>query len=166
MKKPLSETDPLTLMISSRCADEVYYQGKLQPLRVLREAQVRSIHFESLVAAEQGSPDGDFQRYVRERKFPGAQVTTGEEALLRAEELAAAIVLSLAREGIGVNSSGSYYAGEALEWSRLKFQRRREGHDGGNSGAAAGKGRRTAKAAVGQSGARADPEIDDRVRLR
>ncbi len=210
MKKPLSETDPLTLMISSRCADEVSYHGMLQPLKVLREAlkakleeikiggkqvfkvwihedesnasalinnwdeclekardadvfivlyngragwvgndnpvrnglgichaelsaaynsspaKVRSIHFKSLVPAEDGSPDGGFQRYVRERKLPGAQVETGEEALVRAEELAAAIVLSLAREGVGVNSSGSYYAGEALEWSRLKFQRRRE----------------------------------------
>lgn len=210
MKKPLSETDPLTLVISSRCADEVSYEGKLQPLGVLREAlkaklekitiggkqvfkvwihedesnasalinnwdeclqktrdadvfialyngragwvgddnpvrnglgichaelstaynsspaKVRSIQFKSPVAAEKGSPDEDFQRYVRDRKFPGAQVATGEEALKRAEELAAAVVLSLAREGVGVNSSGSYYAGEALEWSRMKFQRRRE----------------------------------------
>ena len=210
MKKPLSETDPLTLMISSRCADEISYQGKLQPLKVLREAlkaklgkikiggkpvfkvwihedesnanalinnwdeclekardadvfivlyngragwvgndnpvrnglgichaelsaaynsspaKVRSIHFKTLVPVVAGSPDEEFQTYVRTRKFPAAQVTTGEEALLRAEELAAAIVLSLARAGVGVNSSGSYYAGDALEWSRLKFQRRRE----------------------------------------
>jgi len=210
MKKPPFETDPLTLTISSRCADEVSYQGKLQPLGVLRvdvkakleqiticgkqvfkvwihedesnssalinnwdgcletarnadvfillyngragwvgddnpvrnglgichaelsaaynssPAKVRSIHFKSLVAADEGSPDADFQRFVRERKLPGAQVTNGEQALERAEELAAAIVLSLAREGVGVNSSVSYYAGEALEWSRLKFQQRRE----------------------------------------
>lgn len=210
MKKPLSETAPLTLMISSRCADEISYQSKLQPLGVLREdlkaklekitiggkqvfkvwihedesnasalinnwdecldkardadvfivlyngragwvgsdnpvrnglgichaelsaaynsspAKVRSIHFKTLVPAVAGSSDEEFQTYVRTRKAPAAQVTTGEEALQRAEELAAAIVLSLARAGVGVNSSGSYYAGEALEWSRLKFQRRRE----------------------------------------
>lgn len=66
------------------------------------------------------------QDYVRLRKLPGAQVDTGEEALQRAEELAAAIVLNLARQGVGVNCSGSYYAGEALEWSRLNFQKRRE----------------------------------------
>ncbi len=210
MKKPLSETDPLTLMISSRCADEVSYQGKLQPLGVLREAlkaklekitiggktvfkvwihedesnasalinnwdecldkardadvfivlyngragwvgddnpvrnglgichaelsaaynsspaKVRSIHFKTLVPAGAGSPDEEFQTYVRIRKFPAAQVTTGEEALQRAEELAAAIVLSLARAGVGVNSSGSYYAGEALEWSRMNFEGRRK----------------------------------------
>jgi hypothetical protein len=58
--------------------------------------------------------------------LPAAQATTGEEALLSAEKLAVAIVLNLAREGVGVNSTGSYYAGEALEWSRLNFQKRRE----------------------------------------
>lgn len=210
MKRPLSETTPLTLMISSRCEDEISYQGKLQPLGVLREAvkaklenikiggkqifkvwihedesdanalinnwdeclekardadifivlyngragwvgddnpvrnglgichaelsaaynsspaKVRSIHFKILVPAVAGSPDEEFQTYVRTVKFPAAQVTTGEEALQRVEELAAAIVLSLAREGVGVNSSGSYYAGEALKWSRLNFQQRRE----------------------------------------
>jgi hypothetical protein len=88
-------------------------------------AKVRSIQFKTLVKAEPGSPDESFQKYVRMRKIPGAQVETGEKALERAEELAAAIVLSLAREGVGVNSSGSYYAGEALVWSRLNFHKRR-----------------------------------------
>lgn len=88
-------------------------------------AKVRSIQFKALVKAEPGSPDEAFQEYVRAHKIPGAQVETGEEALQRAEELAAAIVLSLAREGVGVNSSGSYYAGEALEWSRMNFHKRR-----------------------------------------
>lgn len=88
--------------------------------------KVRSIQFKALVKAEPGSPDEAFQNYVSSLKLPGAQVATGEEALQRGEELAAAIVLSLAREGVGVNSSGSYYAGEALQWSRLNFQKRRE----------------------------------------
>jgi hypothetical protein len=88
--------------------------------------KVRSIQFKTLVAATPKSPDEAFQNYVSLRKIPGAQVSTGEEALQRAEELAAAIVLSLAREGLGVNSSGSYYAAEALEWSRMNFRRRRE----------------------------------------
>lgn len=210
MNKSLSETDPLTLMISSRCSDEISYQGKLQSLEALRKdlkaklekitiggkqvfkvwihedesnagalinnwdeclekardvdvfivlyngragwvgddnqvrnglgichaelsaaynsspAKVRSIHFKALVPAEKGSPDETFQAYVRKGKFPAAQVNNGEEALQRAEELAAAIMLSLARAGVGVNSSGNYYAGEALEWSRLNFQGRRE----------------------------------------
>lgn len=210
MKKPLSETEPLSLMISSRCRDLISYQDKQQSLEVLRRAmkaklegirlggrqvfkvwvhedesnasaltnnweecleksrdadvfivlyngragwlgsdspvkdgvgichaelseafnkapgKVRSIQFKELVKAAPGSPDEEFQNHVRRLKLPGAQVKTGEEALQRAEELAAAIVLSLAREGVGVNATGSYYAGEALEWSRLNFQKRRE----------------------------------------
>jgi hypothetical protein len=209
MKRPLSETDPLSLMISSRCNDTILYQGKPQPLAVLRRAmksqleairlggkqvfkvwihedesnasalqdnweacleksrnadvflvlyngragwlgssspvkdgvgichaelsaafanapaKVRSIQFKELVT-KPDLPDQTFQDYVRQLRLPGAQVNTGEEALQRAEELAAAIVISLARAGLGVNSSGSYYAGEALEWSRLNFQKRRE----------------------------------------
>jgi len=89
-------------------------------------AKVRSIQFGKLVDAKPGSPDEAFQKYFREQKIPGAQVETGEEALLRADELAAAIVLSLAREGVGVNSTGRYYAGEALKWSRKNFQERRK----------------------------------------
>lgn len=209
IRKPHSETQPLSLMISSRCSDTIQYNGKDQSLEVLRRdlkstleairlggkqvfkvwihedesnasallnnweecmeksreadvfivlyngrsgwlgasnpvkdgvgiceaelsaafnnspAKVRSIQFKTLVKAEPGSPDESFQKYVRMRKIPGAQVETGEKALQRARELAAAIVLSLAREGVGVNSSGSYYAGEALVWSRLNFHKRR-----------------------------------------
>jgi len=89
-------------------------------------AKVRSIQFKDLVMADAGSSDYEFQQYVSSQKIPGAQVTTGEEALQRAEELAAAIVLGLAREGVGENSKGSYYAGEALEWSRMNFEKRRK----------------------------------------
>ena len=89
-------------------------------------AKVRSIQFGPLVMAGSGSPDSAFQSYVSALKIPGAQVKTGDEALERADELSAAILLSLAREGVGVNSSGSYYAGEALKWSRMNFEKRRE----------------------------------------
>lgn len=89
-------------------------------------AKVRSIQFVPLVVASPGSGDGPFQKYVSALKIPGAQVKTGKEALERADELAAAIVLSLARDGVGVNSSGSYYAGEALTWSRMNFEKRRD----------------------------------------
>ena len=210
MKKPLSETQPLSLMISSRCKDTIQFQNEQQSLKVLRlalkakleriklggkqvfkvwihedesnasgltatweecmeksraadvfivlyngragwlgtdspvkngvgichaelseayskaPAKVRSIQFMDLVNAELDSPDAEFQRHVGHLNLSGAQVETGEEALLRAEELAAAIVLGLAREGVGVNSKGSYYAGEALEWTRMNFQKRRE----------------------------------------
>lgn len=88
--------------------------------------KVRSIQFQELIKADTGSPDEAFQEYVSRLNLPGAQVKSGEEALQRAEELAAAIVLSLARDGVGVNSTGSYYAGEALEWSRMNFHKRRE----------------------------------------
>lgn len=209
MKKPLSETEPLQLMISSRCKDTIQFQNKPQPMGMLRTdlksslekiriggkqvfkvwihedesnpsalvnnweqckqksrdadvfimlyngrtgwlgsdspvkdgvgichaelsaaydkapVKVRSIQFTPLVAASPGSPDQAFQEYVTTQKIPGAQVKTGEEALQRADELAAAIVLDLAREGVGVNSTGSYYAGEALEWSRMNFHGRR-----------------------------------------
>ncbi len=209
MKKAMSETEPLSLMISSRCRDTVRYQRKDQSMEVLRRAlkdklekitlggrqvfdvwihedesnasavlnnweaclekarradvflmlyngragwlgagnpvqdgvgichaelseaynkapvKVRSIQFRPLVEAKPDSPDEAFQKYVKARKIPGAQVKTGEDALKRAEELAAAIVLGLAREGVGVNSSGSFYAGEALEWSRMSFDGRR-----------------------------------------
>jgi len=89
-------------------------------------SKVCSIQFTELVTAEVGSPDEAFQQYVSELKLPGAQVESGEMALKRCKELAAAIVLRLAREGVGVNSSGSYYAGQALEWSRMNFQTRRD----------------------------------------
>ena len=36
MRKPHSETQPLSLMISSRCSDTIQYQGKQQSLEVLR----------------------------------------------------------------------------------------------------------------------------------
>ena len=210
MKKPLSETEPLQLMISSRCKDTIQFGDKQQSMAVLRcdlkarlreiklggkqvfnvwihedesnasaltntwdecmeksrnadvfivlyngrsgwlgtdspvrdgvgichaelmeaynkaPVKVRSIQFTPLVVAKPRSPDDKFQKYVSAQKIPGAQVTCGEDALKRADELAAAIVLSLAREGVGVNSTGSYYAGEALEWSRMNFHTRRQ----------------------------------------
>ena len=43
-----------------------------------------------------------------------------------AKDLAIAALLDLARAGVGVNLQGRYYAGEALQWSRLDFQQRRE----------------------------------------
>ena len=209
MNKNLFETEPLSLMISSRCNDDFLYENKDQPIGNLRSAikeqlekitlggkqvfrvwihedesngsalinswdacieksrsadvflllyngragwlgddspvkdgigichaelsaafnkapsKVRSIHLGSLAKAKTGTPDEAFQDYVKQLKLSGAQVKTGEDALVRAQELAASVVLSLAREGVGINSSGSYFAGEALEWSRMNFQRRR-----------------------------------------
>jgi hypothetical protein len=53
-------------------------------------------------------------------------VQTGEEAIEKAGEIAVAAMLSLARAGVGVASAGSFYTGEALEWTRLDFQGRRK----------------------------------------
>ena len=88
--------------------------------------KVRGIQLNPLVKAELGSPDKEFQNYVEEQGIPRAQVATGDEALERAEELAAAILLRLAREGVGVNSSGDSSVGEALKWRRMNFRDRRE----------------------------------------
>ena len=87
--------------------------------------KVRSIQFPA-IKAEPGTPDADFQKYFATQNLPGAQVTTGEEAVKAAKDLAIAALLDLARAGVGVNLQGRYYAGEALQWSRLDFQQRRE----------------------------------------
>lgn len=210
MMKPLSETEPLSLMISSRCKDPIPYQDGARTMDVLRRdmkarlekirlggkpvfkvwihedesasgaelgtwetclakaraadvflvlyngragwlgtdspvkdgvgichaelsaaydrapVKVRSIQFSKPVAAAPGSPDDKFQKQFGVLRIPGAQVETGEEALARADELAAAIVLGLARAGVGVNTTGGYYAGEALRWSRMNFSDRRK----------------------------------------
>jgi len=87
--------------------------------------KVRSIQF-PVIAAEPGSPDARFQAYFRRQGLLGAQVNSGEEAVERAREAAVAALLDLARAGVGVGSRGSYYAGEALEWTRLDYPARRK----------------------------------------
>ncbi len=87
-------------------------------------SKVRSIQFPAK-PAKPDSPDGRFQEYFIRQNLPGTQVQTGDEAIEAAKELAVATLLSLARTGVGVSSTGGFYAGEALEWSRLDFQSRR-----------------------------------------
>ena len=209
MANALSSTQPLTLFISSRCKDKVLYEGKQQPMSVLRlamkqrleeiqlggqqvfsvwihedesntdallgnwevclrnarkadvfivlyngragwtgannpvrdgvgichaelteaynksPAKVRSIQFAPLVSAKPDSSDAKFQQFFSKLGIPGAQVINGEGALDRADELAGAIVLSLAHAGVGVNTAKAYYAGEALAWGRKTFADRR-----------------------------------------
>lgn len=88
-------------------------------------AKVRSVQFPEIAAAT-GTPDKRFQAYFQKQGVFGAQVTNGEEAVTAAVEAAVAALLDLARAGVGVNSRGSYYAGEALKWTRMNFQARRE----------------------------------------
>lgn len=86
--------------------------------------KVRSIQFPP--CDEDGEPNRRFRDYVERQQIIGSQVKTGEEAIEKAGELAVAVLLSLARAGVGIASKGSFYTGEALEWTRLDFQGRRE----------------------------------------
>jgi hypothetical protein len=87
--------------------------------------KVRSVQFPPITAVS-GSPHERFQKYFGNQGVFGAQVKTGEEAIASARDAALGALLDLARAGVGVNSKGSYFAGEALAWTRLDFQRRRE----------------------------------------
>ncbi len=201
-------TEPLTLMISSRCKDKVEFEGRSQPMSAVRRAmkealeaircseeqifrvwihedeavspgdqsswdtcisrarradvflvlyngnagwpgsserlgdqigichaefeaaynkapgKVRSIQF-PVIAAKPKSPNERFQVYFERMGVMGAQVSTGEQAVESARQAAVAALLDLARAGVGVAASGSYYAGEALEWARLDYTGRR-----------------------------------------
>jgi len=86
--------------------------------------KVRSVQFPE-IKADAGSPNDCFQKYFRNQGVFGAQVSTGEEAIEAAKMAAVAALLDLARAGVGVNSKGSHYAGEALAWTRMDFQHRR-----------------------------------------
>lgn len=202
------EIEPLTLMVSSRCADPVQFDERLQPMNTVREAikaeleglrfggeqvfrvwiheheavtpgdmtswdkcmnqakradiflmlyngnagwagtsvqfadqvgichaelaaaynkapgKVRSIHF-PVVGVARTRANRSFQKYVKVQKIMGAQVQSGEQAVKAARQAAVAALLVLARAGVGVATTGSFFAGEALEWTRLDFRQRR-----------------------------------------
>lgn len=88
-------------------------------------SKVRSVQFAPIKAIP-GSPDERFQNYFKNQGVSGAQVETGEQAIEAAKKAAVAALLDLARAGVGINSKGKYYAGQALAWTRLDFQARRE----------------------------------------
>lgn len=111
---------------SSRTGDHVgICHAEFQEAFDACPAKVRSVQFPE-IATKAGSPDERFQAYFQRQGVFGAQVTTGDESVSAAVEAAVAALLDLARAGVGVNSRGSYYAGEALAWTRLDFQARRE----------------------------------------
>jgi len=209
MNDPMSDLQPLAVMISSRCMDRFLIGGRKQPLSVLRKSIKRAIedirfdnkqifevwihedepgghswdkcirkaaqsdislvlyngnagwdgdngttdrlgdhvgichaeldeafhkapdkvwciHLLPLVNAAADTPNERFQHYVAKQNLNAAQVNNGEEAIAKAKDLAVAALLKLARFGIGVSSKGSYYAGEALEWTRMNFTERRK----------------------------------------
>lgn len=67
-----------------------------------------------------------FQQYFDRQKLNSPEAETGEEAIQHAKASVIASMMKLARQGIGVSSKGSYYAGEALEWTRMDFDQRRK----------------------------------------
>ena len=77
------------------------------------------------IKAKKNSPDADFQAYFKRQNRLGAQVTTGDEALVAVQKTALAALLSLARQGVGESTRGKFYGGDALSWSRLDFHERR-----------------------------------------
>lgn len=87
-------------------------------------SKVRSIQLP--LCGEENEPNRRFRDYVKRQQILGPQVQTGEEAIEKAGEIAVAVMLSLAKAGVGVASTGSFYTGEALEWTRLDFQGRRK----------------------------------------
>ncbi|HIF00290.1 MAG: hypothetical protein ABGZ23_29035 [Fuerstiella sp.] len=86
--------------------------------------KVRSVQLPA-IKAKKDSPDDRFQKYFQKQGVFGAQATTGEEAIKGATKAAVAALLDLARAGGGGGSRGSYYAGEALTWTRMDYQQRR-----------------------------------------
>lgn len=200
--------EPITIMISSRCKDTIEFNGKKQPISILRKALKNELEelvidgkkvfevwihedesvtpgnknswdtcmnrakkanvflmlyngnagwsgsseklgdhvgichaeFESAfnktpskvrviklpkVSAKTDSPNSRFQKYFEKQNLQAAQAATGEEAIESAKQAAVGALLDLARAGISVGSQGSYFAGEALTWTRMDYLRRR-----------------------------------------
>lgn len=199
--------EPLTLMISSRCQDKVEFNGKKQPMTLLRKAMKKKLEeilvdgnqvfevwihedesvtsgdqnswdtcmkkskkadvflilyngnagwsgtserlgdhvgichaeFEAAfnktpskvriiqlptISAKPNSPNERFQNYYQQQGLQATQATNGEEVIKFAKQAAVSALLDLARAGIGVGSKGSYFAGEALVWTRMDYMQR------------------------------------------
>ena len=86
--------------------------------------KVRTVQIQPLVARTR-IEDRRFQEYFLRQRVLGAQVETGEDAIVESQRAAIAALLELGRAGAGAGSRGKYFAGEALEWSRLDFAERR-----------------------------------------
>ncbi|RKZ70607.1 MAG: hypothetical protein DRR42_11040 [Gammaproteobacteria bacterium] len=199
--------EPLTLMISSRCQDKVEFNGKKQPMTLLRKAMKKKLEeiivdgnqifevwihedesvtpgdqnswdtcmskskkadiflalyngnagwsgtserlgdhvgichaeFEAAfnktpskvriiqlptISAKPNSPNERFQKYFQQQGLQATQTTSGEDVIRSAKQAAVSALLDLARAGIGVGSKGSYFAGEALVWTRMDYMQR------------------------------------------
>ncbi len=87
-------------------------------------SKVRAIQLPPIIA-KQDSPDERFQNYFNRQHIQAAQAENGEEAIKFARQAVVGALLDLARAGIGVGSKGSYFAGEALAWTRMDYSQRR-----------------------------------------
>jgi hypothetical protein len=88
--------------------------------------KVRCIRLLPLVKTKPGDSNDKFQMYFDRQNLNSPEATDGEEAIERAKDAAVGSLMKLARLGVGVSGKGSYYAGEALEWTRLDFDQRRK----------------------------------------
>lgn len=88
--------------------------------------KVRAIRLLPLIQAKPGDANAKFQSYFDRQNLNSPEATTGEEVIEKAREAVVASLMKLARHGIGVSGKGSFYAGEALEWTRLDFEQRRK----------------------------------------
>lgn len=201
--------EPLTIMLSSRCSDEVPFEGRPQPMSTVRKAikaeleglrfggeqvfkvwihedeavapadrnaldlcmnrakradifvmlyngnagwsgslehypdKVGICHAELAVAynrtpgkvrsirmlpalKDRSATNKRFREYVERQKIIGVEVETGEAAVDAARLTAVSALLALARAGVGAGSTGSFFTGEALEWTRLDYRQRRQ----------------------------------------
>ncbi len=88
--------------------------------------KVRAIRLLPLIQAQPGDANAKFQSYFDRQNLNSPEATKGEEVIEKAKEAVIASLMKLARRGIGVNGKGSFYAGKALEWTRLDFEHRRK----------------------------------------
>lgn len=87
--------------------------------------KVRAIRLLPLLQPQPGDANEKFQDYFSRQNLNSPEVLDGEDAIEKAKEAAVAALMKLARQGIGFSGKGSYYAGEALEWTRMDFEQRR-----------------------------------------
>jgi len=73
-----------------------------------------------------GQRNESFQKYVGTQSlFRGGKVTSKQTLKDRVNEAIQDAILRLAQSGVRVASTGAYYKGQALDWSRLDFKKRR-----------------------------------------
>jgi hypothetical protein len=71
--------------------------------------------------------DGQFQEYVkRQNIFRGGNVGTSTEARTRVFEAVRSAVVEMTRRGRSNSSKDKYDRGEALDWTRMSFAKRKE----------------------------------------